>query len=89
MSKSGKKKNYKISTSKFGHLPYLIVRYKGSYPSGSLYIRCSYKDIIIDEPDPVLSIYAIVGIVIGSIVFLSILIIVLFFFFRRRRKIEE
>jgi hypothetical protein len=80
---SGTKKNFRISPSFFKR--YTIVKYEGTYSSGNLYAKCSYYDDIFDIVGAALSVVAIVGIVIGSIVFLSILITILCCVFRRRR----
>ena len=78
------KKYYKIYSSSLSIYNYVVVRYTGKNPGGTLYVKSSNSDIF-DIVGTALSIVAIVGIVIGSIVFLSVLITVLCCIFRRRR----
>ena len=84
-STSGPKKNFKINLGEISPVKFVIVRYKGKYTSGSLYVKSSFGDDIFDLVNSPLSIFAIVGIVIGSIFFLSVLITVLCCVFRRKR----
>ena len=73
-SSSPTKYLYKIPTN--DSYIYSIVYYEGGNPSGSLYAYSDYKSIPIDDITA-LSTGAIIGIVIGAIIFLAIIIIII------------
>ena len=73
-SSSSTKYLYKIPTN--DSYIYSIVFYEGGNSSGSLYAYSDYKSIPIDDITA-LSTGAIIGIVIGSIIFLAIIIIII------------
>lgn len=81
---SGSLKYFKVTSYYLSAYRYIVVKYKGSNPGGYLYAKASYDDIF-DIVGTTLSIVSIVCIVIGCIVFVSILITVLCCVFRRRR----
>ena len=81
---SGSLKYFKVTSYYLSSYRYIVVRYTGSNPGGYLYAKASYDDIF-DIVGTTLSIVSIVCIVIGCIVFVSILITVLCCVFRRRR----
>ena len=83
-STSGSLKYFKVTSYYLSSYRYIVVRYTGSNPGGYLYAKASYDDIF-DIVGTTLSIVSIVCIVIGCIVFVSILITVLCCVFRRRR----
>ena len=83
-STSGSLKYFKVTSYYLSAYRYIVVKYKGSNPGGYLYAKASYDDIF-DIVGTTLSIVSIVCIVIGCIVFVSILITVLCCVFRRRR----
>ena len=72
-SSSSTKYLYKIPTN--DSYIYSIVFYEGENSSGSLFVYSDYKSISIN--DIALSTGAIIGIVIGSIIFLAIIIIII------------
>ena len=81
---SGSLKYFKVTSYYLSAYRYIVVKYTGSNPGGYLYAKASYDDIF-DIVGTTLSIVSIVCIVIGCIVFVSILITVLCCVFRRRR----
>ena len=81
---SGSLKYFKVTSYYLSAYRYIVVKYKGSNPGGYLYAKASYDDIF-DIVGTTLSIVSIVCIVIGCIVFVSILITILCCVFRRRR----
>ena len=81
---SGSLKYFKVTSFYLSAYRYIVVKYTGSNPGGYLYAKASYDDIF-DIVGTTLSIVSIVCIVIGCIVFVSILITVLCCVFRRRR----
>ena len=81
---SGSLKYFKVTSYYLSSYRYIVVKYTGSNPGGYLYAKASYDDIF-DIVGTTLSIVSIVCIVIGCIVFVSILITVLCCVFRRRR----
>ena len=83
-STSGSLKYFKVTSYYLSSYRYIVVKYTGSNPGGYLYAKASYDDIF-DIVGTTLSIVSIVCIVIGCIVFVSILITVLCCVFRRRR----
>ena len=83
-STSGSLKYFKVTSYYLSAYRYIVVKYTGSNPGGYLYAKASYDDIF-DIVGTTLSIVSIVCIVIGCIVFVSILITVLCCVFRRRR----
>ena len=83
-STSGSLKYFKVTSFYLSAYRYIVVKYTGSNPGGYLYAKASYDDIF-DIVGTTLSIVSIVCIVIGCIVFVSILITVLCCVFRRRR----
>ena len=80
----GSLKYFKVTSYYLSSYRYIVVKYTGSNPGGYLYAKASYDDIF-DIVGTTLSIVSIVCIVIGCIVFVSILITVLCCVFRRRR----
>ena len=82
---SGSLKYFKVTSYYLSSYRYIVVKYTGSNPGGYLYAKASYDDDIFDIVGTTLSIVSIVCIVIGCIVFVSILITVLCCVFRRRR----
>ena len=83
-STSGSLKYFKVTSYYLSAYRYIVLKYTGSNPGGYLYAKASYDDIF-DIVGTTLSIVSIVCIVIGCIVFVSILITVLCCVFRRRR----
>ena len=83
-STSGSLKYFKVTSYYLSSYRYIVLKYTGSNPGGYLYAKASYDDIF-DIVGTTLSIVSIVCIVIGCIVFVSILITVLCCVFRRRR----
>ena len=83
-STSGSLKYFKVTSFYLSAYRYIVVKYTGSNPGGYLYAKASYDDVF-DIVGTTLSIVSIVCIVIGCIVFVSILITVLCCVFRRRR----
>ena len=83
-STSGSLRYFKVTSYYLSSYRYIVVKYTGSNPGGYLYAKASYDDIF-DIVGTTLSIVSIVCIVIGCIVFVSILITVLCCVFRRRR----
>ena len=83
-STSGSLRYFKVTSYYLSAYRYIVVKYTGSNPGGYLYAKASYDDIF-DIVGTTLSIVSIVCIVIGCIVFVSILITVLCCVFRRRR----
>ena len=81
---SGSLKYFKVTSYYLSAYRYIVLKYTGSNPGGYLYAKASYDDIF-DIVGTTLSIVSIVCIVIGCIVFVSILITVLCCVFRRRR----
>ena len=81
---SGSLKYFKVTSFYLSAYRYIVVKYTGSNPGGYLYAKASYDDVF-DIVGTTLSIVSIVCIVIGCIVFVSILITVLCCVFRRRR----
>jgi hypothetical protein len=83
-STSGSLKYFKVTSYYLSAYRYIVLKYTGSNPGGYLYAKASYDDIF-DIVGTTLSIVSIVCIVIGCIVFVSILITILCCVFRRRR----
>ena len=83
-STSGSLRYFKVTSYYLSAYRYIVLKYTGSNPGGYLYAKASYDDIF-DIVGTTLSIVSIVCIVIGCIVFVSILITVLCCVFRRRR----
>jgi hypothetical protein len=81
---SGSLKYFKVTSYYLSAYRYIVLKYTGSNPGGYLYAKASYDDIF-DIVGTTLSIVSIVCIVIGCIVFVSILITILCCVFRRRR----
>lgn len=81
---SGSLKYFKVTSYYLSAYRYIVVKYKGSNPGGYLYAKASYDDIF-DIVGTTLSLVSIICIVIGCIVFVSILITILCCVFRRRR----
>lgn len=81
---SGSLKYFKVTSYYLSAYRYIVVKYKGSNPGGYLYAKASYDDIF-DIVGTTLSLVSIICIVIGCIVFVSVLITVLCCVFRRRR----